>query len=231
MSIDDGELAQLDAKIRSLAQAYLATGRPYLLSRLGKDLGDDLKRVKIGYGRSLGEFVSERLADEYAVILMGEHRNIQALVSASGPVFGTAPESSEAADEKRAPRYNYRFWAAFSVPLAEGRRWLNLDDFTFIDINEKPEGDFLEIPYSLVAAEKAENRDAVIKSNISKWLESNRLSQDRFIAKGPAVDNRSAPAFGAKTLLEAVVQALDRKQLAATTLSLDVVAELLRRRV
>jgi len=230
MSIDDGELTQLDAKIRSLAEAYLATGRPYLLSRLGKDLGDDLKRVKIGYGRSLGEYVSERLADEYSVILMGEHRNIQALVPVSRPFPGIAPEKSTTADERRSPRYNYRFWAAFSVPLAEGSRWLNVDDFTFKDIKEKPEGNDLEIPSSLVAPEEAENRDALIKSNIATWLESNGLTQDRFIAKA-AFDNKNTPAVGGKSLLDAVVQALDRRQLASTTLSLDVVAELLRRRV
>lgn len=231
MTIDGDELARLDSKIRSLAQAYLADGRPYLLSRLGKDLGDDLRLVKIEYGRSLGEYVSERLSDEYSVILMGQHKNIQALVSASESLYATALEKVEATDGKRGPRYNYRFWAAFSVPRTEDPRWLDLDDFTFKDSKVKPEGDFLEIPSAFVAPAEADNRDALIKGNIAKWLDSVGLPEERFIAKAPAADSRSAAGVGGRTLLEAVVQALDRKQLASTTLSLDVVAELLRRRV
>ncbi|MER9755408.1 hypothetical protein NKJ46_18460 [Mesorhizobium sp. M0166] len=229
MTTSDEELERLDTKIRSLAQAFLAAGRPYLLSRLGKDLGDDLKLVKFGYGRTLGDYVAERLAAEYSVILMGQHKNVQAIVPNNGSALGIG--QSVTPEGMRGPRYNYRFWAAFSVPLIEGSRWLNLDDFTFKDVREKPDGNYIEIKSDLVAHEDAEDRDALIKSNISKWLDSEGLSQERFIAKPQVGDGKESAIPIGRTLLEAVIQALDRKQLSATTLSLDVVADLLRRRL
>ncbi|UCI08683.1 hypothetical protein [Mesorhizobium sp. B1-1-8] len=225
MTISNDELERIDSKIRSLAQAFLAGGRPYLLSQLGKDLGDDLKLIK--FERSLGEYLTKRLSDEYAVILMGQHKNIQALVPNDGKAVGieTVPNA------ERGPRYNYRFWAAFSVPLEDGRRWFNLEDFTFKDVAQKPDDTYVEIPADLIAPAEAQERDTLIKANISKWLELQGLSRDRFIAVNKPSDGKEPSAAAGRTLLEAVIQALDRKQLSSTNLSLDVVADLLRKRV
>lgn len=47
------EVEIIEEKIRSLADAYLAGGRPYLLSKLGKDLGDDLRVLKAAVDKPL----------------------------------------------------------------------------------------------------------------------------------------------------------------------------------
>lgn len=228
------ELKIIDEKIRSLADAYLASGRPYFLSKLGQDLGDDLRHIKIGLGKSLGAYISERLSGEYSIVITGEHKNVQALIRSSGivlsPLLSELPPQNTDIQPPPPPRYNYRFWAAFSVPLKAGTRWLNMEDFTFKDSGERPAENYEEIDAEYIAPAETPERDKLVLSNIARWLEKMSLPRERFVAQASRMDARTA-SMKSRSLLELFVDALDRKQLAATTLSLDVVADLLRKRI
>lgn len=235
MQIDFRDFERIDEKIRALASSNLRSGRPYLLSQLGKDVGDDLRLIKIGAGLTLAQYIEQRLADDFSLVSMGSHSNVRALVPAHGDEQVAPPQVAESrpgddsGGEKRAPRYHYRFWAAFSVPLVGGRRWLSLEDLTFKDDDASPEGDYREVPAELIPPADVENRDNIIKANIAKWLEKERLPEDRFVARAPHSESRSKNIV-APSVMDIIIETLDRRQLAATTLSLDVVADLMRRR-
>lgn len=231
---DADELARIELKIRSLCEAFLDTGRPYLLSKLGLDLGEDLPRLKALSGGSLANFLARRFADQYAIVLGGKFHNVQAAVRVGQEnTLAISFEKGEVQEDgdKHGPRYNYRFWAAFSVPIKEGKRFLDLRDFTFRDTSDAPVGDYREIDGSLIPAEDLPNRDAQIRANIESWLTSNEFAPDRFYAQERSRETRSLNTAGGANLLEAVLGALDQRQLARTTLPLDVVADLLRKRV
>lgn len=225
MTLTDEDLERIDEKIRSLAENALSNGETYLLSRLGMDLGDDLKQIKLKYGRPLAQYIDDRLGSDFTIVRLGSHENIQALARSDNA--GVQTYSAPVA-RKADARFNYRFWAAFSVPLAAEVRWLNLDDFTFEDQTERPSGDYIDVAPIFVAPADADDRDNVVKSNISKWLEEKKLPQSRFLARPPSTPR---PLSTGRSLLEVLVETLDRKQLASTTMSLDVIAELLRKRV
>jgi hypothetical protein len=204
----------------------------YLLSELGKDLGADLRTLKDLTKQTLSNFVSDRFSDKFTIVLIGEFKNVQALVRSATSMV--EPEPVILSDQvilerkvitKAPPRFNYRFWAAFSVPLREGRRFLNLSDFTFEDISsgEAPEGN-IEIPSSLIAAPDIQDRDKQIAANIQRWIEQNGLNQaDFYQSKFP---KGAVPTRTTGTVLEALIAALDHRQLSSTSLSLDVIAAL-----
>jgi len=226
------ELTRIEEKVRSLCEPFLETGRPYLLSRLGADLGPDLRTLKILSGRSLAEFVQGRFADRYSIVLGGQHQNVQALVRANAK----QPEMTQPSltvhamlsEEAKGQRYHYKFWAAFSVPLKTPKRYLNLLDFNFED-TQPTTGDYAEINSSYIAPEQIENRDEWIKKRIEAWLAEHKFAPERFYAKSASPSLRARP--GEMSVLEAMINALDRRQLASLSLPLDVVAELLRKRM
>jgi hypothetical protein len=124
-------LAELESKIRTLAENNLVSGRPYLLSRLGKDLGADLNELKIRTGKTLAQFLRTHLGSEFSIVGTGANNSVPALVRGPvGPDTANPIAVEETIPTKKKPRYNYRFWAAFSVPLRGGQRFLNLRDFT-----------------------------------------------------------------------------------------------------
>ena len=227
------ELARIEAKIKSLVDAYLVSGRPYLLSKLGKDLGDDLHSLKHLTEKPLAQFLIDRFSTDYSIVLTGTHNTVQALVRSSDGAASLVDSIVEQAQSHQSvPRYNYRFWAAFSVPLVGGRRFLNLRDFIFQDLDhEPPSGDFVEVESEFVVQENVVDRDARIRECIQRWLAQKGFSAEQFIAKPRQATERISHVAGGRSILEAVIEALDRRQLANTSLPLDVVADLLRRRV
>lgn len=226
------ELDRIEGKVEQLADSALKKGVPYLLSALGKDLGDDLRTIKALTKANLSEFLENRLSDRFAVVLGGQHSNVKAIVrtNSESPVDnGMAPD---AAVEASGPRFNYRFWASFSVPLSPGkRRWMDRRTFVFRDLDEEPEGnEVIEIPADLIPAAELQARDAAIRLNIQKWLEMNSLDHRDFLASRPAAVRALSTGSG-DTALSVLLAALDHRQLMSVSLPLDVVASLAKRRI
>jgi hypothetical protein len=234
---DVDTIGQIAERIEALAETSLNEHGLYLLSELGKDLGPDLRTLKLLTKQSLSAFIQNRFSDKYLVVQTGEFNNVKVLIRS--PNSTVEPEPLVASDHvisermvvaKSTPRFNYRFWAAFSVPLREGRRFIDLSDFMFEDVTSEnnPEGR-VEIPPSFIAAPDLQNRDQRIAANIHGWIEENGLNLKDFyqsnFRKGAIHGHRTG------TVLEAMIAALDHKQLSTTTLSLDTVAALMRKKV
>ena len=75
------ELAQIEAKIVALCSGALAGRDYYLLSELGKSLGDDLGRLKVLGHLKLSEYISDRLSDRFKVVSVG-FNNVMAVAHA-----------------------------------------------------------------------------------------------------------------------------------------------------
>lgn len=223
------ELDRIGEKIVELAKTHKDEPKPYLVSALGIDLGDDLKTLKTLTDQGLNDFIQTRLAGRVTLIPLGPHRNVMAIV------FGSVdPSATDALQLTGAPkrRFQFRFWAAFSVPPEKDVRVLDMEDFTFRDVDhaDVPEG-AVTIEHALIAPADADaaDRDELIKANIAKWLAAHELSEERFLAPERGRRTASTPGGQASgSLLEAIIGALDRKQLQTTSFSLDVVATLLR---
>jgi hypothetical protein len=239
MGGEDNTVDRIADSIVALADAALRQGSYYLLSQLGKDLGPDLNTLKLVTKQSLGAFVRDRLSDKFTIVKTGEFNNVQALVRAANSTFKPEPMltlSEEVTVETKlvarpAPRFNYRFWAAFSVPIQTGRRYLNLTDFIFKDFEpgETPPDGWVEIAPEFVADPNLQARDRQIVDNILQW--------SRLHGRDPAEFHQTRAPRGALptgatgNLLEAMIAALDHKQLSSTSLSLDVVAALMRKKI
>lgn len=223
------ELGRIAEKIVTLAKARKGEHQPYLVSALGIDLGDDLRTLKSLTNKGLNEFIQSRLSDRVTLVRLGAHKNVTAIID--GVLDGADLVEAAAVVAEPKKRFHYRFWAAFSVPLQGEVRVLNPDKFTFEDVaqSEVP-ADALTIEPSSIAPSDVDNRDVLIKQNIQAWLETHGLPEDRFTA---AKRLPRTPLAGTKmamgdNLLEAMLSALDKRQLQSTSLSLDVVQTMLR---
>lgn len=239
---DAEELERITHRIEAFCEAAYEPSTaarrpgPYYVSALGIDLGPDLQKLKALTKSGLAEFIASRLAGRYEVARMGVHGNILAVI----PVGSEPPEPREAepsqTSQKR-DKYHYRLWAAFSVPSSGETRWINMNDLTFVDLSRDDEqpADALEIPLDMVPPEEMPRRDDAIWDSVTRWLEDNELARERFLAPAhkPArtVSATSSAALSTTSLLESVLQALDRRQLQTTHLPLDVVATLLHTRI
>lgn len=235
MNVDS--LNDIADKIEKLSEAALSTKPFYRLSDLGKDLGSDIQTLKLLTNKPLSNFVRERLSHKFSIVLSGgQFKTVQALVrntpletaQMTPVVLSSKPVDVDT--KQHSPRYNYRFWAAFSVPYRDGRRFMNPKDFTFDDVAEddQPPQGYVEIPPELIAPATVKDRDKLISENIQKWLEMNQLDKSDFYAVRAPKD---VLATTGSSVLEVMISALDARQLANNTLTLDVVAALLRKRI
>jgi len=221
------EIKRISDRIVELCDASLLHGRPYLLSRLGLDLGKDVQRLKLLSGRSLADFIrnSPALNAAYALVPVIGSKNVLAVVKKDAG-NGTAQTGNNAVavapPQPVEARYNYRFWAAFAIPSIGTPRYLDSLHLVFKNIpegEELPSG-WLLIDDEYIAPKDAENRDELIKKNIDRWLKKNGMEPARFLQGArPAL-------FAQRTLLAALLDALDQRQLQNTVLSLDVIATL-----
>lgn len=192
-TVEAEALARIKAKAEALTEAALkAGGSHYLLSELGLALGEDLTSAKgLTASGKLVDFVRDHLTEKFALVLVGKHNNIFALLPHSAVPEALEDQHASATPHvlpssvvrKQGPRYHYRFWAAFSVPLKEGCRYLNLITLTFEDRHDNDEAvgpDTIPIKAELIAPEDASDRDALIASNITQWLTLNKLQANSF---------------------------------------------------
>jgi hypothetical protein len=231
---DDEILLQIEEKVRALANSALANGQSLLLSALGNDLGEDLRKLKIYTRGGLSRFIQDRLSNEFAIVLGGEYRNVQAIVRAgpNGPSQrGTLEDLPRA--KVSSPRYHYKFWAAFAVPLAAGKtRLIDLSSFNFEDVEPAEDRPgWKRINEELIAPTEIPDRDSVIFKNIDLWLNSVGETQSRFLSPTRYQTERTSRPFETGTLLDVLIQSLDAKQLSSTTMSLDAVSALLKKRI
>lgn len=224
----DQELARIADTIVTLADARQGERKPYLVSALGIDLGEDLRTLKRLTGKGLNEFIQSQLAGRVTLVRFGTHGNVTAILPGAVEP-GEVPALETVAQPQPKKRFHYRFWAAFSVPLTAEVRVLDPDTFTFDDVAQAavPDG-ALTISPDAIAPVDAPDRDAAIKANISVWLKRHDLPEDRFLAQRRLPRTTTPSARVGTSLLDAMIATLDRKQLQSTTLSLDVVATLLR---
>jgi hypothetical protein len=225
----EAELERIAEKIVTLAKSRKGERQPYLVSALGIDLGEDLRVLKALTNKGLNEFIQSRLADRVTLVRLGAHNNVTAIIDGVIDGADLAEVTAAAAEPKK--RFNYRFWAAFSVPMEGELRVLDPEKFTFADVAQaEVPADALTIEPQSIAPPDADNRDALIKQNIQEWLEARGLPEERFTAHKRLAQLPLAAATAAvgDNLLEAVLSALDKRQLQSTTVSLDVVQTLLR---
>jgi hypothetical protein len=234
---ENAELKRIEEKILSFCEAATADGRPYLLSDLGKSLGDDLRRLKILFNGKLADFLRERLPKTLLIAAIGPHSNILSVIPAgpdvetmTGDLAGRNPRPTQATTSA-APRFHYKFWAAFSVPPANGRRLLNLATLVFRDTDDEALSSEVEVPRTLIPPADALNRDHLISENISNWLQTNGLQKEKFLASTKSEHQTGDYINRGTTLLELVISALDHRQLQSISLPLDAVSALLRKRV
>jgi hypothetical protein len=223
---DKRTLEDVVAVISTRAAQELQTSDHYLLSKLGKDLGEDVNLIKDS-GYTLGSFIKDRFS-EYDIVLTGKFENVQALVKKqiSSQVIkavtavNTAPSNNV--------RFHPRFWAAFAVPHTADTRYINMDDFSFVDQPNIPSaGKYLKVEPKYIVEANLDNRDKAILSKIYEWLADNGLGADQFVAKKRLRGMGGTGALSSQTLMHAMLDALDKRQLASVSLPLDVVATLL----
>ncbi|RWR04021.1 hypothetical protein [Paenirhodobacter populi] len=211
-------------QIVQAAEKHFVSGQPYLLSKLGADLGEAVRVIKGSNERTLANFIRVNLADNFEVILTGKHGNVQAVIP-KGADFQYSSESPTVAN----PRFHSRFWAAFAVPSSEKKRWFSIDNMTFVDSEESPGEGFIEIESCFIAQETQSDRDDFIKESIKSWLSKHKIDQDKVIASGKR-PHPSQTANSGRSLLEYIIDSLDARQLSNTKMSLDVIATLLGKR-
>lgn len=221
----DKELERIAKRVESLVDEGKELHARFLVSALGIALGEDLKTLKRLTNRGLNDFIESRLSHRFRLERMGVHGNITAVVDRSvDPATLQRPTSVR----EQNPRFHPRFWAAFSVPAkADHVRILNRDDLTFRDVpSEEVSKGELTIAERLIVSADDDERDEKIKANIATWLEQNGLHADEFQASKRARLQTFHQESG--SLLEAIIVALDRRQLQSNTLTLDAIATLLR---
>ena len=218
------ELERIAKRIESLVEAGKEQHSKYLVSALGIALGDDLRTLKQLTNRGLTDFIRSHLLHRFKLEHIGLHRNITAVVDAS--VSSATPQKLTPSREQ-SPRFHPRFWAAFSVPAKGDVRILNKDTYSFEDVpsEEALKGE-LTIGRDLIVPADEDRRDEKIKANIASWLTQNGLDADKFQASKRAHSQTFHQQTG--SLLDAIIATLDHRQLQSTTLTLDVVATLLR---
>jgi hypothetical protein len=220
------EVERIRKRIIDLCETNLAHG-PYLLSRLGGDLGQDVHLLRSVTGAKLTQFLEDSLSDRYKLVPTVRHPHIKAIVRLNDNIVAdfVGSEATTLAE----PRFHYRFWAAFSVPakFAGTFRYLSPTELIFRDqesADDAPEG-WLLVENEFIAPTEIPARDSAIKINIEKWLAKHGYEKTRFLH-----GNFKSKAVS-RNVLSAMIDALGPQQLKSTTMSLDVIATLLTKRI
>lgn len=222
---DTHELSRIAKRVEELIDQNKGREPKYLVSALGNALGDDLKRIKELTQSGLNDFIRQYLSHRFALEKIGTHGNIAVVVDRSEQ---SGPAEEAQTHHGGGPRFHPRFWAAFLVPLKEGNvRIFHVDQVSFEDRpTAEAHSDALTIPTEFIAGPGEERDVEKVKNNIARWLEQNGLEMEKFLAYKRFHSNTHHQPV--ESLLSAVLAALDQRQLQSTSLTLDVVAALLR---
>ncbi len=210
-----GEIDRIRARIAGLIDGHFSEGATsYYLSQLGNELKDDRKTLERLTRKKVSEFVQDEF--QYEIGRTGSHNNV---------LFIVAPGANPGNPAPALPRFNKRFWAAFSVPLPEGeRRFLDLSNLNFGPDREElgSEGrDIREIEARYLPTANESRTPAQVAEEIKAWAEVQRLDVEHF-----TIARRKRPTESGKSLLTEIITMLDKDQLKRVCLPLDVIQTL-----
>lgn len=210
-----GEIDRIRARIAGLIDGHFSEGATsYYLSQLGNELKDDRKTLERLTRKKVSEFVQDEF--QYEIGRTGSHNNV---------LFIVAPGANPEKPAPALPRFNKRFWAAFSVPLPEGeRRFLDLSNLNFGPHREDlgSEGhDIREIEARYLPTANESRTPAQVAEEIKAWAEVQRLDVEQF-----TIARRKRPTENGKSLLAEIITMLDKDQLKRVCLPLDVIQTL-----
>ncbi|RYG89101.1 MAG: hypothetical protein EON59_02140 [Alphaproteobacteria bacterium] len=214
--------------IAELARPHFDRGEPALINQLGIALGEQLRIVKAATGLSFSDYLGKRLDDVYEVIDV--KANTKGIWPKGRPKDGLVTRMTARLDRPRptTQRYAPTFWQAFADPLKPGMRRFYVPSTREVreaTIAENEE--WKEIPASLIREEGEPYAVKPIQAHIAEWLKDTAIELDgvvETIAERPARDS-------GHTLLDLMIESLDKRQLQSVSLPLDVVATLAARRI
>jgi hypothetical protein len=141
------EIKRIKERIITLCAQGQQTGEPYFVAQLGRDLGKDVKLLGFLTGKGLSDFVRAELGDQLKIVTPpGRRVGADVIIKAGqSSTFAKATETElveipipAASKSKTEPRYNHRFWSAFSTPLTPQKvRYIDRTTFALQDTSSK----------------------------------------------------------------------------------------------
>ena len=190
-----------------------------LLSRLGNEESGEVARE------------ARRQAGSLASYLMQMDGRVRLVHPSFDPLrLGVVPASVGDVDvdglfdqqkaNPNAPQFQRAFWTAFRVPLEPlKRRFIRVEQpVRFMDLEGDGATGWLEVPRDYIAG--AEEDNAVVEENASRWLGDNKLLRQDYLQHGGQRRRHG------KDLLDRVLDALDPDDRRRITMPLDVVYKL-----
>lgn len=230
-------LARFKAAVAKLvSDNFTRTGRGLLLARLGTALRyENVSVDAVLNGRKLASVLRESLTDVVTVVSSPAHPQLigafpvgKAPTDVSADSFDTSQILTRPALNVR--RYDPRFWAAFTKPIAEGKkRVVSLDPIGFTDIDEASEADSggFDLAASYICARngitKADYEQAVIES-LEQWLTENNVEFHQ-VEQGASSRKQEIKD---RNILEQMLRLLSEEQQRRISLPLDVIAKLIK---
>jgi hypothetical protein len=238
--VDTSKGGKIDALkqaiVEQVTKFWKAESKALLLSQLGQALtkqGFDLK-LDLG-GLRLAQFIQEKLRDQLRLLTSPTDSLVKGLVPVSievGEEIGSLfAKSATSSSPKNVIRFDKNLWAAFSRPISDGNvRLVSLSPtIAFRDVppgtatsaDEFHVGSDLIVLYQDI---EEDQRVAKIVSNITHWFAS--IGRDIDAGRAKTRDSRTS-GLATGSLLGAMFDALEEKDIARVVLPLDVVAKLL----
>lgn len=228
MTTDDGQpdYIAFNAEIDQAVEQAIEKGEPCLISKLGIALGPKLRAVKAATDLTLGQYIETRLSDRY--ILVDIKNNTKAIWPRGTPYVRSHQEDSgKTITRSTTPRFQPDLWQAFALPIRQGRRFYDPTTDTVFGSEEEPQEGWIEIPKSRIRSPGATYNVKEIYTNIKAWITENNLDASRFYAPATPSSKNEASA----SVLDLMINALDKRQLQNITLPMDVIAALVRARL
>ena len=214
------ELEAIERQIEALIDDRISEGKPAFISAIGIALKGDLARLKVLSGLSLSDYLRQNLGDRYD--LVQAKPNTYALWPKGQP-FIPLTHSKVSSAVTRGPDYLTWFWSAFATPIDDGEERY-YDPRTHSIVTESVNDDVIAISADLMRKADEPFNARLIHDRIEQWLASHKLNKKDF-------EDRSAPLARpnqTRTVLDAMVDCLDKRQLQGISISMDVVATLSR---
>ena len=230
MATKPADIETIKHHIAEIVDPRLADGSHVLLNVVGIALKDDLARLKYLTGKTLAQFVETEMGDKYRLARQAGRENIVILLPVGRHSEAVSAEPS--GEEKIT--FRRELWQAFTTPLELGKqRAFNVQEMQFQDIAEtaKPPSGFVAIPTQLLPRPGNRWYAPQVMLNISGWLEASDIDPEQFVTRHRPSDLRAQLSEAPRNVLEAVLASLDQSQLRGMSMSLDIVATLLRKRI
>lgn len=229
MALSRIELADRIAEL--VAVRWKEHGVPLLLSELGSADQGEIGRSAKELSTNLAEFVRNHAVDRIRLLSGSDHPLVLAAMPAEveqGADVDSLLARVRERSTTRSPRFHPAFWAAFRVPLEDGRRRFLAASppFRFEDVApaDSTRTGSVEVERQYIANAGADASD--VERLIAEWLTANELSRDGFLA--PKQTNDNLPP---NDLLGRLIVSLEPDDLRRMTIPLDIVGKLRRQSI